>query len=109
MKRVSYPERPGWRDTAREVGFGFHEMYGEPYWVDDAAYVFTLDEIETQVEAPSQELHEMCMDLVEDIVGSEEALDQLAIPENLRDLVRDSWNNADRHLYGRFDLAYDGN
>ena len=108
MKRLAYPERPLWRDKAREVGFGFHEMYGEPYWVDDAAYVFSLEEIEEQVEAPSQLLHEMCMDLVADIVESEQSLEQLAIPEALRDLVRDSWNRADRHLYGRFDLAYDG-
>ncbi|MCR6634157.1 glutathionylspermidine synthase family protein [Devosia sp.] len=108
MKRITYPERHGWRDKAREVGFGFHEMYGEPYWLDDVAYTFTLQEIEEQIEAPSQELHEMCMDLVGDIVTSEEALDHLAIPEELRDLVRDSWERGDRHLYGRFDLAYDG-
>lgn len=108
MKRITYPERQGWRDKAREVGFGFHEMYGEPYWLDDVAYTFTLQEIEEQIEAPSQELHEMCMDLVGDIVTSEEALDHLAIPEELRDLVRDSWERGDRHLYGRFDLAYDG-
>lgn len=108
MKRVTYPERPDWRDKAREVGFGFHEMYGEPYWLDDAAYVFTLEEIEERIEAPSQELHEMCMDLVGDIVGDEEALDRLAIPVELRDLVKQSWNRDDRHLYGRFDLAYDG-
>lgn len=108
MKRITYPERQGWRDKAREVGFGFHEMYGEPYWLDDVAYTFTLQEIEEQIEAPSQELHEMCMDLVGEIVTSEEALDHLAIPEELRDLVRDSWERGDRHLYGRFDLAYDG-
>lgn len=108
MKRITYPERQGWRDKAREVGFGFHEMYGEPYWLDDVAYAFTLKEIEAQIEAPSQELHEMCMDLVGDIVTSEEALDHLAIPEELRDLVRDSWERGDRHLYGRFDLAYNG-
>ena len=108
MKRVTYPERPDWRDKAREVGFGFHEMYGEPYWLDDAAYVFTLEEIEERIEAPSQELHEMCMDLVGEIVGDEEALDRLAIPVELRDLVKQSWDREDRHLYGRFDLAYDG-
>lgn len=108
MKRVTYPERPDWRDKAREVGFGFHEMYGEPYWLDDAAYVFTLEEIEERIEAPSQELHEMCMDLVGDIVGDEEALDRLAIPVELRDLVKQSWDREDRHLYGRFDLAYNG-
>ncbi|MGO7151623.1 glutathionylspermidine synthase family protein [Rhizobium leguminosarum] len=108
MKRITLPARPDWLDKARAVGFGFHEMYGEPYWLDDAAYTFTLDEIEMQIEGPSQELHDMCMDLVGDIVRSEEALDRLAIPEDLRDVVQRSWQRRDRHLYGRFDLAYDG-
>ncbi|MGO8095479.1 glutathionylspermidine synthase family protein [Rhizobium leguminosarum] len=108
MKRITLPARPDWLDKARAVGFGFHVMYGEPYWLDDAAYTFTLDEIETRIEEPSQELHDMCMDLVGDIVGSEESLDRLAIPEDLRDVVQRSWQRRDRHLYGRFDLAYDG-
>ncbi|OAV48857.1 hypothetical protein A6U98_18040 [Rhizobium sp. WYCCWR10014] len=108
MKRITLPARPDWLDKARAVGFGFHEMYGEPYWLDDAAYTFTLDEIEMQIEGPSQELHDMCMDLVGDIVRSEESLDRLAIPEDLRDVVQRSWQRRDRHLYGRFDLAYDG-
>ncbi|TBF91310.1 glutathionylspermidine synthase family protein [Rhizobium leguminosarum] len=108
MKRITLPARPDWLDKARAVGFGFHVMYGEPYWLDDAAYTFTLDEIETRIEEPSQELHDMCMDLVGDIVRSEESLDRLAIPEDLRDVVQRSWQRRDRHLYGRFDLAYDG-
>ena len=108
MQRISLPARPGWRDKAREVGFGFHEMYGEPYWVDDIAYTFSLEEVETRIEDPSQELHDMCMDMVDDIVRSEEALDRLAIPQDMRDVVSNSWQRRDRHLYGRFDLAYDG-
>ena len=108
MKRIAVPARPNWQEKARAVGFGFHEMYGEPYWLDDAAYTFTLEEIENKIEEPSQELHEMCMDLVGDIVASEQSLDQLAIPEQLRDVVRRSWQRGDQHLYGRFDLAYDG-
>lgn len=108
MQRITLRERTGWRDKANEVGFGFHEMYGEPYWLDDAAYTFTLEEIETSIEEPSQELHDMCMDLVGDIVGNEEILERLAIPQDHHDLVRHSWERGDRHLYGRFDLAYDG-
>ncbi len=108
MKRISIAARPDWRDKARAVGFGFHEMYGEPYWVDDAAYMFSLEELETRIEAPSQELHDMCMEMVGDIVGNEELLDRLAIPQDLRDVVLRSWQRGDRHLYGRFDLAYDG-
>jgi glutathionylspermidine synthase len=108
MKRITIAERPDWHDKARAVGFGFHEMYGEPYWLDDAAYVFSLEEIETRIEEPSQELHDMCIDLVGDLVKSEEALDRLAIPEGMRDVVIQSWQRGDRHIYGRFDLAYDG-
>ncbi|ATN36637.1 hypothetical protein ACO34A_22885 (plasmid) [Rhizobium sp. ACO-34A] len=107
MRRISVPPRPDWREKADAVGFGFHEMYGEPYWVDDAAYCFELEEIESRIEEPSQELHEMCLDLVGDIVRSEEALDRLAIPREYHDVVRQSWEREDRHLYGRFDLAYD--
>ncbi|MBZ7927770.1 glutathionylspermidine synthase family protein [Ensifer adhaerens] len=108
MRRITLPARPDWQDKARAVGFGFHEMYGEPYWLDDAAYVFTLEQIETQIEGPSQELHEMCVELVADIVTSDEMLHRLAIPEEFRDLVCTSWQRRDQHLYGRFDLAYDG-
>jgi len=103
------PERPDWRDKARAVGFGFHEMYGEPYWQEGAAYAFSLEEIERRIEEPSEELHEMCMALVADVVEQEEQLRRLHIPEAYFDLIRDSWRNRDRHLYGRFDLAYDGN
>ncbi|WP_296041474.1 glutathionylspermidine synthase family protein [uncultured Agrobacterium sp.] len=108
MRRISLHERPDWREQARSVGFGFHEMYGEPYWVDDAAYVFGFDQIEEHIEGPSQELHEMCMDLVADVIESEETLEKLRIPEEMRDTVRQSWRRGDRHLYGRFDLAYTG-
>ena len=108
MQRLSMPARPDWREKAHAVGFEFHEMYGEPYWVDDAAYGFELAEIEDQIEGPSEELHAMCLDLVAEVVKSEQALDRLAIPRDFHDVVRRSWEREDRHLYGRFDLAYDG-
>ena len=108
MKRFVLPERSNWRDKARACGFGFHEMYGEPYWLDGAAYAFTLEQIERDIEDPSAELHGLCLDLVEEVVRSEELLTKLAIPSHVHDLVRDSWEAGDLHLYGRFDLAYDG-
>jgi glutathionylspermidine synthase len=108
MKRTAIDEREGWRAKAESVGFGFHEMYGEPYWLDDTMYVFTMDEIERAVEGPSQEIHDLCMDLVADVVEREEDLERLAIPPTLFDVVRDSFRSGQRHLYGRFDLAYRG-
>ena len=106
--RVSLPERANWRDEAKELGFGFHEMYGEPYWTDGAAYLFSLEAIERDIEEPSGELHEMCMGLAAEVVESRELMTRLAIPEEHHDLVRYSWIEGDRHLYGRFDFAYRG-
>lgn len=108
MRRETITERPDWRDKARAVGFGFHEMYGEPYWVDNAYYAFSLDEIEGEIEDPSAEVHQLCLDLVDVVVSDDAMLRQLDIPEAHWSLVRDSWSAGDRHLYGRFDFAYDG-
>lgn len=108
MQRFLVPERPNWRDHARDAGFGFHEMYGQPYWQEGAAYAFTLEQIERDIEDPSAQLHDMCLDLVADVVEREDQLHRLHIPEQHFDLLRDSWRQGDRHLYGRFDLAYDG-
>jgi len=108
LRRLTLPERPDWRDKAREVGFGFHEMYGEPYWFEGAAYAFSLAEIEEEIEAPTEALHELCMALVAEVTADEALLRRLSIPEDRFALIRDSWTEGDRHLYGRFDLAYDG-
>lgn len=108
MRRLTLPERPDWRDKAREVGFGFHEMYGEPYWFEGAAYAFSLAEIEDEIEAPTEALHALCMELVSEVVEDEALLRRLAIPEERFALIRESWHSGDRHLYGRFDLAFDG-
>ncbi|WP_347302475.1 glutathionylspermidine synthase family protein [Croceibacterium sp. TMG7-5b_MA50] len=108
MHRITVPPRPDWREQAHAVGFGFHTMYGAPYWTDDAAYVFSLAEIEDRIEEPSEQLHELCINLVGDLIGNDAALRRLAIPEPAWDLVRASWRAGDLHLYGRFDLAYDG-
>ena len=108
MRRIVLPERSDWRDKARAVGFGFHEMYGEPYWFEGAAYSFTMQQIEEDIEDPTEALHAMCMELVAEVVEDESLLCRLHIPESCFDLLRASWREGDRHLYGRFDLAYDG-
>ena len=71
-------------------------------------YRFTLDRIETDIEAPSQELLAMCYAAVGDLVGDEQALTRLNIPRDFWSAVAESWRLQDRDLYGRFDLAYNG-
>lgn len=108
MKRIAITERAHWRARAEEAGFAFHTIDGERYWDERAYYAFTLAQIENDIEDPSAELHAMAMDLVDDVVASEEWMDKLAIPRDFRDWVADSWKQGHGHLYGRMDLAYDG-
>ncbi|MDP4892679.1 glutathionylspermidine synthase family protein, partial [Cypionkella sp.] len=109
MKKIDLPERRRWREHAQEVGFSFADMHGEPYWDETSAYAFTLAQIEADIEDPATELHAMCREAVDHILASEALMERLAIPEAHRDLVAESWRRGDPELYGRFDLAYDGN
>jgi glutathionylspermidine synthase len=108
MKRVFSTERTDLDKIAKENGFEFHVIDGEKYWDESVRYEFTLQQIETDIEDPTNELHMMCLSLVDEIVRSEELLTKLGIPKNQWDYVNRSWFNAEQHLYGRIDLAYDG-
>jgi glutathionylspermidine synthase len=108
VRRVAIPERADWRGLADEMGFTFHHLDGAQYWDESAYYAFTLDEIETGVEDPSAELHAMCLDLVEEVVASEELMRRLAVPDDMRDVVARSWRAGAPSLYGRFDFSYSG-
>lgn len=108
MKRIATQERPDWKATANEAGFIFHTMYDEPYWDETSAYEFSLDEIEFDIEDPSTELHQMCREAVDHIVTSEQLMDRMGIPANMKDLVKNSWQKGEQELYGRFDLVYNG-
>ena len=108
MQRIRIAERAQWRARAEAAGFRFHTIDGQPYWDESAYYAFTLRQIEQDIEDPSAELHQMALDLVGDVIGSERLMDQLAIPSHYRDWIADSWRQRQPHLYSRLDLAYDG-
>ncbi|MCL7463765.1 glutathionylspermidine synthase family protein [Phaeovulum sp. NW3] len=108
MRRIALPERPDWRDQAKELGFTFADMYGEPYWDETSAYEFTLDQIERDIEDPATDLHALTREAVDRIVASEALMARMEIPRAHWDLVADSWRAGEPELYGRMDLAYDG-
>jgi glutathionylspermidine synthase len=108
MKRITIAERPDWRAYAEEVGFNFHSFDGEPYWDETACYQFSMAQVENDLEAPTEELHQMVLDMVGDITYSEEMLTQLNIPREFWSYIWNSWNRRDPHLYGRMDFVYDG-
>ncbi len=108
MQRIQLTPRPDWVSQAESYGFHFHTLEGEPYWDETAAYQFSLREIEEDIEAPTENLHAMCMELVAEVVASERLMKQLAIPERAWDLVAESWKFSEPSLYGRMDFCYDG-
>jgi glutathionylspermidine synthase len=108
MQRIAAAPRPNLPDRARDLGFDILEFDGEPYWDESAYYAFSLKEIEDDLEAPTNELAALCVELAGRIVGDERALERLRIPERAWDLIAQSWRRRDLSLYGRFDLAYDG-
>lgn len=108
MQRIPTDERPGWRAQADEFGFKFHSMYGEPYWDETAYYRFSLEQIEEDLEAPTEEIHQMCLQVVERVVRDQALLEKFQIPELYWDRILRSWQRREPNLYSRIDLTYDG-
>ena len=108
MLRIAIDERPNWQRKAAEFGFKFHTMYGEPYWDESAYYQFSLQQIEQDLEDPSEEIHQMCLAVVDKVVSSEQLLEQFQIPKDYWDLIADSWQAKHPSLYSRLDFAYHG-
>lgn len=108
MRRVRLAARPDMDERLRAIDFAFPVIGGEPYWVEDAHYAFTLEEIERDLEDPTEVLAGLCDGLVDRVIADERLLARLRIPEHAWDLIAESRRRGDPSLYGRFDFAYDG-
>ncbi|UPG85705.1 glutathionylspermidine synthase family protein [Luteibacter aegosomatis] len=106
MRRETIRPRDDWQREVEAVGFGFHTVDGQPYWREDACYVFDEDAID-EAEVATRELHALCLDAVDRIVR-DGRYDQLGIGERGAALAERSWWNRDPSLYGRMDLSWDG-
>jgi glutathionylspermidine synthase len=106
MQRIECEPRPNWVERVESRGFTFHTLDDRTYWDESACYVFSRTEID-HLEAATQALHEMCMELVGQVIA-EKRLGLFLIPEAFHEFVERSWEESDHSLYGRFDLAYDG-
>lgn len=108
MLRRDIAPRKHWQSLAQEYGFHFHTIKGEPYWDESAYYQFTLEQIERDIEDPTQELHEMCLHVVDEVVQSPQLLTDFCIPQAFHEAVCDAWQQRQPSLYSRLDLVYDG-
>ena len=107
MKRETISARPGWQDTVAAQGLIYHTIDGVELWNESACYHFTRAQIE-QIAVAAEQCHAMCIAAVDAVIG-EKLWDLIGIPERYRALVTRSWQRREKHLYGRFDFAYDGN
>ncbi|MDD5393813.1 MAG: glutathionylspermidine synthase family protein [Thiothrix sp.] len=86
-----------------EVGMTWHtDPDGQPYVADEIVQV-TEAETEAYYTA-ANELYDMYVEAAQYVIDHDLFL-ELDIPFNLADQIRRSWDNDDRHLYGRFDFA----
>ncbi len=103
MQRHTIDPRADWESRVEELGFSFHTGE-EPYWNEGAYYTFTAAEVDT-LEAATNELHSLCLELVDRIVTSGR-YEELGIPKAFLPLIEDSWKMDEQALYGRFDLCH---
>ncbi|WP_027794869.1 glutathionylspermidine synthase family protein [Paraburkholderia acidipaludis] len=116
MQRARQQPRPDWPGRLDEIGFRFHSIdehgvmqtpdpHRFPYWVENAAYLFSEDEIEA-VWAATRELHARCLDAVDYVIRAR-LFSRMAIPPEFEPLIRASWERRDPSVYGRFDMTLD--
>ncbi|MEU8796901.1 glutathionylspermidine synthase family protein [Spirillospora sp. NPDC048819] len=111
MRRIRSTPRDSWAARVEAHGLAFHrtahpEHLTRPYWDESVHYVFDMDEV-LALEGVVEELHRMCLEVVEHVVSTGR-YHALAIPDWVAPLIEESWRRGDPHLYGRFDLRYDG-
>lgn len=104
MQRLTITPRPDAGKKLEQQGLSFHNW--DDYWKEDACYQFTLTQIE-EIETATENLYAMCQQAIQ-LVIDQHRLGQLGIPEMFWQAIRQSWEKADFSIYGRFDLAYDG-
>ncbi|MDP0398821.1 MULTISPECIES: glutathionylspermidine synthase family protein [Tsukamurella] len=112
MRRMRGTPRPNWRQTIQSQGL----VFGTPardgsggsreYWDESVFYEFDMDEV-LSLEAQVGVLHSMCLQAVENVILTERYAD-FGIPEWAWGPIEESWKRQDPHVYGRFDLRYDG-
>ena len=69
---------------ANDAVLSLHEMFGATGRMQPKWHILDENEIEDGIEAPTAELHAMCLDLVAEAVESERLMTLLDIPEASR-------------------------
>lgn len=113
MRRTASTPRPNALELVTAEGLAYASERDDrgaemPYWREDYAYAFTVDEV-TVLEETTAELHAMAMHATRVMASDTKTLDRLGIPSAAHHPIRASLDDPDAwSLYGRFDLVWDG-
>ena len=108
MRRRTLTPRDRWQERVEKVGLTYHTLAdGTPYWDESAYWEFSAREID-RLEAATNEIQRLAL-AAGDAILNQNRLAQMGIPAAAHDAIRTAWNAEPPALYGRLDLAYDGN
>ena len=104
MKRIDVTPRADYREKIEALGFDFH---GD-YWREEAYYLLSSEEVET-LEAATAEAYRMYCEAAEYILTDKpEFMERiLRLPPEICRRIRQSWDDDELSLYGRFDFMLD--
>lgn len=106
MRRQQIQPRPNWQQIVESQGLTYHTLDDVPYWDESVYYQFSAAEID-QLEAATYELDRLCLAAAQYVIDHD-LWERFLIPPEYRDFISQSWEQDERTLYGRFDLAFDG-
>jgi glutathionylspermidine synthase len=106
MNRMAISPRHDWREKVEELGLTYHTPGGQKYWDESAYYQLNAGEVDT-LEKAGNELHAMCLQAAQMVID-EDLFSLLGISTAAVPYVKNSWERDDFSIYGRFDLAFDG-
>lgn len=117
FKRVPQIVNRDWQRMMLDIGFNYHSV--EPdgtirptgpneflYWNPSYAYELTAEHVDLLDDA-TVEVHQMAMAALEDVIRRGD-YGRLQIGDIAASLIEKSWKAQDPHLYGRFDVCWDG-
>ncbi|MFP5234689.1 MAG: glutathionylspermidine synthase family protein [Acidobacteriota bacterium] len=107
MRRLTVTPRDDWQKRVERVGLTFHTLAdGTPYWNESAYWKFTAAEID-RLEAATAEIQRLAL-AAGDVILQQDRLAEMRIPPQAHAAIRAAWNAEPPALYGRLDLAFDG-
>ncbi len=107
MRRRSLTPRADWQNRVEKIGLTYHTLAnGTPYWDESVYWEFSAREID-RLEAATNEIQRLAL-AAGDVILNQDRLAQMGIPAAAHAAIRTAWNAEPPALYGRLDLAYDG-